>query len=83
MIGAKAEVYRLIHRLAGEGAAIIIVSSELPELINVCHRIYTMSGGRIQDELEQAEFSESRILESAFAAHHGRPSSTAAGKAMA
>jgi ABC-type sugar transport system ATPase subunit len=81
-VGAKAEVYRLIHRLAGQGAAIIIVSSELPELINVCHRIYTMSGGRIQDEIDQAEFSEQRILEGAFAAHRGGASSTVAERPM-
>ncbi|TAI63491.1 sugar ABC transporter ATP-binding protein [Bradyrhizobium sp. Leo170] len=70
-VGAKAEVYRLIHQLAGEGAAIIVVSSELPELMNVCHRIYTMSGGRIRDEVAQSDFSEHRILEGAFAAHLG------------
>jgi ABC-type sugar transport system ATPase subunit len=79
-VGAKAEVYRLMHRLAGKGAAIIVVSSELPELINVCHRIYTMSGGRIQDEIDQPEFSERRILEGAFAAHRDGPSPWAAGK---
>jgi ABC-type sugar transport system ATPase subunit len=70
-IAAKAEVYRLIHELAGAGAAIILVSSELPELMNVCHRILVMSGGRICDELDQDEFSERRILAAAFAAHIG------------
>jgi ABC-type sugar transport system ATPase subunit len=70
-IAAKAEVYRLIHELAGAGAAIILVSSELPELMNVCHRILVMSGGRICDELDQEEFSERRILAAAFAAHMG------------
>ena len=68
-VGAKAEVYRLIHRLASEGAAVILVSSELPELMNVCHRIYAMSGGRIWDEIPQEEFNEQRILAGAFAAH--------------
>ena len=68
-IGAKAEVYRLMHQLAGEGAAIILVSSELPELMNVCHRMIVMSGGRVQDELSEAEFTERRILAGAFAAH--------------
>lgn len=68
-VGAKAEIYRLIHRLASEGAAVIIVSSELPELMGICHRIYAMSGGRIRDELSLAEFDEKRILEGAFAAH--------------
>ena len=42
-IGAKAEVYRLIHKLAAGGAAIVVVSSELPELLHVCHRILVMS----------------------------------------
>jgi ABC-type sugar transport system ATPase subunit len=68
-VGAKAEVYRLIHRLASEGAAVILVSSELPELMNVCHRIYAMSGGRIWDEIPQEEFDEQRILAGAFVAH--------------
>jgi ABC-type sugar transport system ATPase subunit len=68
-VGAKAEIYRLIHRLASEGAAVIIVSSELPELMGTCHRIYAMSGGRIRDELSLAEFDEKRILAGAFAAH--------------
>jgi ABC-type sugar transport system ATPase subunit len=68
-IGAKAEVYRLIHQLAAQGAAIILVSSELPELMNLCHRILVMSGGRIQDELAQPDFTEQRILAGAFAAH--------------
>ncbi len=70
-VGAKAEVYRLIHRLAGVGAAIIVVSSEIPELLNICHRIYTMSGGRVRDEIEQPDFSERRVLAGAFAAHMG------------
>lgn len=68
-VGAKAEVYRLVQRLASEGAAVIVVSSELPELMNLCHRIIVMSGGRIHDELEAAEFDERRILAAAFAAH--------------
>ena len=68
-IGAKAEVYRLIHKLAAGGAAIVVVSSELPELLHVCHRIIVMSAGRIRDELKEPEFSEQRILAAAFAGH--------------
>jgi len=68
-VGAKAEIYRLIHRLASQGAGVIIVSSELPELMGTCHRIFAMSGGRIRDELSQSEFDEKRILAGAFAAH--------------
>jgi ABC-type sugar transport system ATPase subunit len=70
-VGAKAEVYRLMHQLAARGAAVILVSSELPELMNLCHRIIVMSGGRVQDEFEAAEFDERRILAAAFAAHVG------------
>jgi ABC-type sugar transport system ATPase subunit len=68
-VGAKAEIYRLIHEMAAQGAAVIMVSSELPELMGTCHRIYAMSGGRIRDELSLAEFDEKRILAGAFAAH--------------
>jgi ABC-type sugar transport system ATPase subunit len=62
-------VYRLIHQLAAKGAAIVMVSSELPELMNVCHRIIVMSGGRVRDTLAEPEFDEERILAAAFAAH--------------
>jgi len=68
-IGAKVEVYRLIQSLAAQGAGIILVSSELPELMNVAHRMIVMSGGRVQDELAQEDFEEHRILAAAFAAH--------------
>ena len=43
-VGAKAEIYRLIHELASNGVAIVIVSSEIIELTNLCHRIIVMSG---------------------------------------
>jgi len=68
-VGAKAEIYRLIHLLAADGAAVIIVSSELPELMGTCHRLYVMSNGLIRDELGLAEFDEKRILAGAFAGH--------------
>jgi ABC-type sugar transport system ATPase subunit len=70
-VGAKAEIYRLIHELASNGVAIVIVSSEIMELTNLCHRIIVVSGGRIYDELSAAEFDEHRILSAAFAAHVG------------
>lgn len=81
-VGAKAEVYRLIHRLAADGVAVILVSSELPELMNVCHRIFTMSGGRIWDEVSESDFSEQRILAGAFAAHMVSGGSQSAGVAQ-
>jgi ABC-type sugar transport system ATPase subunit len=68
-VGAKPEVYREMHELAARGAAVVIVSSELPEVMNTSHRMVVMSGGRITDRLERDEFDEQRILEAAFAAH--------------
>jgi ABC-type sugar transport system ATPase subunit len=80
-VGAKAEIYRLIHLLAAEGAAVVIVSSELPELMGTCHRIYVMSDGRIRDELPLAEFDEKRILAGAFAGHMATQATPHAGAA--
>ncbi len=70
-VGAKAEIYRLIHELAGNGLGVIVISSETIELTNLCHRIVVMSGGRISDEMVAEEFDEHRILSAAFAAHVG------------
>ncbi len=50
-VGAKYEIYTIINRLASEGKAIIVISSELPELIGICDRIYALSEGRITGEL--------------------------------
>ncbi len=68
-VGAKPEVYRLMHELAENGAAVIVVSSEMAEVVNVSHRLIVMSGGRKQAELTREEFDEHRILNAAFAAH--------------
>ena len=50
-VGAKYEIYTIINRLAAEGKAIIVISSELPELLGICDRIYAISEGRITGEL--------------------------------
>lgn len=50
-VGAKYEIYTIINRLAAEGKAIIVISSELPELIGICDRIYALSEGRITGQL--------------------------------
>ena len=49
-VGAKYEIYTIINRLAAEGRAIIVISSELPELLGICDRIYALSEGRITGE---------------------------------
>ena len=61
-IGAKVEVYTLIGRLAAGGAGILVVSSELPELLGVCDRILVVRAGRITGEVERREFSQERIM---------------------
>lgn len=68
-VGAKAEIYQLIHEAAENGAAVIVVSSELPELLNICHRILTMSAGRITGEFQRGGFDETEILRAAFQGH--------------
>jgi len=73
-VGAKAEIYRLIERLARDGMAIIFISSELPEVIGVSDRILTMRGGRITGELAAAQASEEAILGLAMVDHMSTPS---------
>ena len=61
-IGAKAEIYRLINDLSKRGISLIIVSSEMMELIGMCDRILVMHEGRINGELERSEFTEDKIM---------------------
>ena len=68
-IGAKVEIYRLIHELAAEGAAVLVVSSELMELIGLCSRILVMRDGRIEAELDGATATEESIMLAATGAH--------------
>ena len=67
-VGAKYEVYSLMQDLADKGAAIILVSSELPEVMNVAHRVVVMSAGRIYGRYDWPDFDEKKILSDAFAA---------------
>ncbi|MFF5257746.1 ATP-binding cassette domain-containing protein [Actinomadura viridis] len=61
-VGAKYEIYSIINRLAGEGKAILLISSELPELLGMCDRIYTMAAGRITAEVPRAEATQERLM---------------------
>jgi ribose transport system ATP-binding protein len=65
-VGARFEIYELLWRLAAAGKGIVIVSSDLPELMGICHRILVFSSGRITGDLPRAEFSQERILERAY-----------------
>jgi ABC-type sugar transport system ATPase subunit len=68
-VGAKAEIYQILNQLAARGIAILIVSSELPELIGQCDRIMSMHNGKITGEYSRRQASEEKILASAM----GRP----------
>jgi L-arabinose transport system ATP-binding protein len=65
-VGAKAEIYRLIAQVAAQGVALLVISSELPELIGLADRILVMAGGRIAGELSRQDASEERILKLAM-----------------
>ena len=61
-VGAKAEIYKILQKLAGRGSAILIVSSELPELISQCNRILVMHNGQVTGEFGDKEATEEGIL---------------------
>jgi ribose transport system ATP-binding protein len=62
-VGAKAEIYKLLRGLADQGKAIVMISSELPEILRMCDRIVVMCEGRITGELTAAEASQERIMQ--------------------
>jgi putative multiple sugar transport system ATP-binding protein len=62
-VGAKYEIYTVINRLADEGKAILVISSELPELLGLCDRIYALSRGRITGEVTRAEATQERLMQ--------------------
>ncbi len=61
-VGAKYEIYTIIARLAAEGKAIIVISSEMPELLGVSDRIYVMNEGRIVGEMAAKDASQEKIM---------------------
>ncbi|WP_378132611.1 sugar ABC transporter ATP-binding protein [Chelatococcus sp. GCM10030263] len=61
-VGAKREIYGLVDELAREGMAVLLISSELPEILGMADRVLVMSGGRITGEVEGARASEERLL---------------------
>jgi ribose transport system ATP-binding protein len=65
-VGAKYEIYLLLWKLATLGKAIILVSSDLPELLGICHRILVFSNGKITGEVDRKEFNQEEILSMAY-----------------
>ncbi|RLK31849.1 sugar ABC transporter ATP-binding protein [Cupriavidus plantarum] len=62
-VGAKAEIFALIDGLVKDGAAVLLISSELPEIVNVCDRTYVMREGRIAGELDYTHMTEESVLQ--------------------
>ncbi|GAB3205061.1 multiple monosaccharide ABC transporter ATP-binding protein [Marinactinospora thermotolerans] len=61
-VGAKYEIYLIIHELARQGRSVLVISSELPELIGLCDRIYAMNEGRITGELSRAAAAQEPLM---------------------
>jgi ribose transport system ATP-binding protein len=68
-VGARQEVYRIISDLAAQGAGILLISSELEELMGMCDRILVMSKGEVQGCFERGGFDQERMLHAAFKGH--------------
>jgi putative multiple sugar transport system ATP-binding protein len=62
-VGAKYEIYTIINKLADSGKAVVVISSELPELLGICDRIYTLAFGRITGVLPRADATQERLME--------------------
>ncbi len=76
-VGAKVEIYHLMNRLTARGAGILMISSELPELLGMSDRILVMHRGRLQAEIAAADATEERVLSAALGLAH----STSSGRA--
>jgi L-arabinose transport system ATP-binding protein len=67
-VGAKNEIYRIIHEVAASGCAVIVVSSELPEVLGIADRVMVMRDGRISGELPREQANETAVLRLALPA---------------
>ena len=61
-VGAKSEIYSIINMLVAEGSAVIVISSELPEILGVCDRVLVFHEGRITADLDRAEATQEKIM---------------------
>ena len=77
-IGTKAEVHRLIESLAREGVAVLVISSELPEVLTLADRILVMREGRLAAELNHSEATEEKIIAAATGQAASSPGAQAA-----
>ncbi len=70
-VGAKYEIYSIINQLVGEGKAVLMISSELPELLGMCDRIYVMVEGRMVGELTREQATQEIIMDMIMQASKG------------
>jgi len=61
-VGAKAEIYKLIVELAEQGKAVIVISSEMPEIMGISDRILTLAGGRLTGEFSETDITEENMI---------------------
>jgi rhamnose transport system ATP-binding protein len=61
-VGTKAEVHRLLSQLAGEGVAVVMVSSELPEVLGMADRVLVMHEGRLADDIPRDRADEESVM---------------------
>ncbi|WP_423790762.1 ATP-binding cassette domain-containing protein [Microvirga solisilvae] len=80
-IGTKEQIYRFIAGLAENGLSVVVISSEMQELIGLCHRVVVMRNGRVAGEVRQADLSEDSIVYLATGVHEERAAEIAAGHA--
>lgn len=71
-VGAKVEIYHLINELAKQGAGVILVSSELPEILGMCDRLLVMHEGQIIREFSRSEATQERVLQAIFSKENSR-----------
>ncbi|MBC8093607.1 MAG: sugar ABC transporter ATP-binding protein, partial [Pseudonocardia sp.] len=62
-VGARSEIYALIRRLAASGVAVVLVSSEVPEVLGLAHRVLVVREGRVVHEAPSSELDEGRVLD--------------------
>ena len=71
-VGAKYEIYEAINQLAKQGKAVIVISSEMPEIIGTCDRAYVLNEGQIAGELNHEELTQERIMKCIMQHNNGK-----------
>ncbi len=69
-VGARQRIHEAIAEIAGKGAAVLLISSEVEEVLGLAHRAYLVSGGRIYDEIDPEDMTEGEVLRALFNLQH-------------